>query len=203
MIRFLFAALLCAASLHVDASVPLGGNRKGVGGAYDMYGCMQTNDYYVVNFAAYQIDPAQMKNVRSLPPAECIDLPKTGKTQITLDLLDLDVRKKAVAMKILREDGQVIAEVPMAVAKQGVVSTTVDFKTNGKFEVVLYVDDTDLKTPIEVSALHIPVTVGLVAEQQPGQRSVWGLMGFIAALVGLLAYALPRFLKPKLPEPAH
>ncbi|PPD22526.1 MAG: hypothetical protein CTY22_00050 [Methylomonas sp.] len=202
MMRSLVALMLCVTAISADASIPLGGARKGVGGVYDMYGCLQTNDYYAVNFAAYQIDTAQKQDVRSLPQPECIDLPKAGKTQITLDLLDLDVRKKPVSMTVLREDGQVMAEVPMAIARQGVVSAMVDFKTTGKFEVILRVDDNDLKTPVDVSALRIPLTVGLVAEQQPGQRTVWGLLAVIAAIVGLLAFALPRFLKPRLSDGA-
>ena len=75
-----------------------------------MYGCMQSNDFYVINFAAYQLASGQAKDGKGLPEAECIDLPMTGKTRISVDLLDLDVRKKPVALKILREDGQVIAE---------------------------------------------------------------------------------------------
>ena len=55
--------LLFAAVGTAGASVPLGGNRKGNGGNYDMYGCMQSNDYYVVNFAAYQLPPGQAKDL--------------------------------------------------------------------------------------------------------------------------------------------
>ncbi len=183
----------------VDASVPLGGNRKGVGGSYDMYGCMQSNDYYVVNFAAYQAASAANDN-KSLPVAECIDLPVTGKTQIAIDLLDLDVRKKPVALKILREDGQTLAELPMAIAKNGVISTTVDFKTVGKYQAILFVDDKDLHTPLDVSALHIPLTVALVTEQSAGGNSLWVLIISLGLLVAGAAYFVPQWLKPKSAE---
>ena len=103
---YLIFTLLFASIGQAGASVPLGGNRKGNGGSYDLYGCMQSNDYYVVNFAAYQLDPSQAKDSKTLPQAECIDLPMTGKTQISIDILDLDVRKKPVALKILREEGK-------------------------------------------------------------------------------------------------
>ncbi len=96
---FLMLTLLLSALGQADASVPLGGNRKGAGGSYDMYGCMQSNDYYVVNFAAYQLGPNQAAGSKNLPEAECVDLPATGKTQVSIDLLDLDVRKKPVALK--------------------------------------------------------------------------------------------------------
>jgi opacity protein-like surface antigen len=205
MNRFAIGAVtfvLLASSWQANASVPLGGNRKGAGGSYDMYGCMQTNDYYVVNFAAYQSASSLTKDSKTLPEAECIDLPMTGKTQITLDLLDRDVRKKQVGLKILREDGQIISELPMAVAKQGVISTSVDFKAAGKYQAVLYVNDTDLNTPPETSALHIPLTVALVTEPSTGQNSMLLFFIGIGTLITALAYFMPRLLKPRPAESA-
>jgi hypothetical protein len=200
--RLIFILLLTLSG-QAAGSVPLGGNRKGAGGSYDMYGCMQSNDYYAVNFAAYQFDPTQAKDNKSLPEAECIDLPKTGKTQIAIDLLDMDVRKKPVALKILREDGQTTAELPMAVVKQGVLSLTVDFNTVGKYQAVLSVDDSDLHTPPEVSALHMPLTVGLVSTQAGGQKGLWVLFAIIGICIAVSAYYLPRLLKPQPTESAH
>ncbi|CAD6877040.1 hypothetical protein [Methylomonas fluvii] len=194
---WLLATLLCAFAWQAGASVPLGGNRKGVGGAFDMYGCMQSNNYYVVNFAAYQFDPSQTKDSKTLPTAECIDIPSVGKTQITLDLLDRDVRKKPVALKILREDGATLAELPMAVAKQGVVSVGVDFKSPGKYQATLLVNDTDLHTDPEISALHIPLTVALVVEQPATEKPLWIFFIVIGILVAALAYFLPRLLRSK------
>lgn len=192
--------LLLAITSETSASVPLGGNRKGAGGSYDLYGCMLSNDYYVVNFAAYQFDSNQTKNGKNLPQAECVDLPAAGKTQISIDLLDLDVRKKPVGLKILRQDGQTITELPMAVAKQGVLTTTVDFKAAGKYLAVLTVDDTDLHTPPNVSALQIPLTVGLAGEQVVSGEAIWGLLAAIGALIAAAAYYLPRLLKPEAAE---
>jgi len=200
---FLVFILLMAVIGQAGASVPLGGNRKGTGGSYDMYGCMLSNDYYVVNFAAYQVDPGQAKDNKSLPRAECVDLPMSGKTQISIDLLDLDVRKKPVALKILREDGQIIAELPMAVAKQGVLSIAVDFKAAGKYQAVLTVDDSDLHTPLDVSALHIPLTVALASEQSGAKNGFLILFAIIGVIVAASAYYVPRLLKPKTTEYAN
>ncbi|MDD2759495.1 MAG: hypothetical protein PHH11_04290 [Methylomonas sp.] len=196
--RHLWALMLFSTIVGTaNASVPLGGNRKGTGGSYDLYGCMLTNDYYVVNFAAYQFDPSQTSDGKNLPQAECVDLPATGKTQIAIDLLDMDVRKKPVGLKILREDGQTIAELPMTIAKQGVLSTTVDFKTPGKYQAVLSVNDTDLNTPPEISALHIPLTVAVVNEQSGSSNAAWLLFALIGCIVAAAAYFLPRLLKPQ------
>ena len=200
-LRYGLASMMLLITIgSVNASVPLGGNRKGVGGSYDMYGCMQSNDYYVVNFAAYQTPSVAASDNKSLPVAECIDLPATGKTQIAIDLLDLDVRKKPVALKILHEDGQTMAEIPMAIVKNGVISTTIDFKTAGRYQAILLVDDKDLHTPLDVSALHIPLTVALVTEQSAGGNSLWVLLIALGLLVVGAAYFVPRWLKPKSAE---
>jgi len=186
--------MLFVAIAQSHASVPFGASRKGVGGSYDMYGCMHTNDYYVVNFAAYQLGANQTIDPKNLPAAECNDLPNIGKTQISIDLLDLDVRKKPVALKILREDGQSIAEFPMSVVKQGVLSLTVDFKNAGKYQAVISVDDTDLHTPLDVSALHIPLTVALVTEQSGGNHGLMILIAIFGVIVAAAAFFIPRLL---------
>jgi hypothetical protein len=199
---FLTSMLLLATIGQAVASVPLGGNRKGAGGSYDMYGCMQSNDYYVVNFAAYQLDPSQAKDSKSLPQAECIDLPMTGQTQISIDLLDLDLRKKPVALKILSEDGKTIDELPMAVVKHGVLSMAMDFKAAGKYQAVLSVEDNDLHTPPDVSALHIPLTVALASEQSGGGSGLLILFVIIGVIVAASAYFVPRLLKQPAEETA-
>jgi hypothetical protein len=194
---FVIYVLSMLINIDASASVPLGGNRKGTGGSYDLYGCMLSNDYYVVNFAAYQFDPTQAKNAKILPQAECVDLPTTGKTQISIDLLDLDIRKKPVALKIIREDGQTLAELPMAVVKQGVLTTTVDFKVSGKYQAILTVDDSDLNMPLELTALQIPLTVALVNETSGAGNGLLIIFAAIGVVVTLAAYFLPRLLKPK------
>lgn len=201
--RGLIFTLLFALAWQTSASVPLGGNRKGAGGSYDMYGCMQSNDYYVVNFAAYQVDSTQVTDSKNLPRAECIDLPKTGKTQISIDLLDLDVRKKPVALKIMHEDGQTIAKLPMAVVKHGVLSTTVDFQKAGKYQALLTVDDHDLHTPLDISALHIPLTVALVSAQSDSGSGLLVLLLITALFIAVAAYYIPRWLNPVATTPSH
>lgn len=194
--RTVLASVLLGMTFVVNASVPLGGNRKGVGGSYDMYGCMQSNDYYVVNFAAYQLGDKPVQDSRSLPQAECVEIPNTGKTQIAIDLLDLDVRKKPVALKVASETGQVLAELPMAVAKQGVLSITVEFKTPGHYQAIVTVDDYDLHTPLQQSALPIAITVGIDNTATKSHQGVWILTFSLLTLLAGLAYGLPRLLQP-------
>jgi hypothetical protein len=51
--------------------------------------------------------------------------------------------------------------------------------------------------PLEVTALHIPLTVALVAEVSGTGDGLLILLGAIGVIVSLSAYYLPRLLKPK------
>jgi hypothetical protein len=177
------------------ASIPLGGVRKSADGKFDLYGCMQSNAYYIVNFAAYQQDPNKPVTHKTLPPPECVNIPAIGPTFISVDLLDRDVRRKQVALKIVREDGQTVAELPYFEPKQGVAALNVDFKTAGHYTAVLYVNDTDLNMPPESSALRIPLTVALVIDEPATKTALNGFFIVLATLVAALAFAVPRWLK--------
>lgn len=186
---------LCLFQADAECSVPLGAPKKAAGGKRDMFGCLQANDYYVANFAAYQIDPQKLKETKALPEAECVDLPLAGPTQIAVDMLDRDVRHKEVALRVLRADGQVVTETPPTVAKQGVVSAQVDFKAPGKYEVRVLVKDADLNIPPETSALRIPLSVALAPDIPAPKGGLTVFFVSIGALVGGIAWLLPRLLK--------
>lgn len=188
---------LWLASSMVMASVPLA-PRTGAGGKMDMYGCMQSNEYYIANFAAYKTDPQQPKAEQTLLTALCQDIPSTGATQITVDLLDRDVRHKPVILKVLDSNANVLAETPATIAKQGVVTVNVDFPSAGKYEAVVYVDDTDTHVAQATSALHIPLTVALVTVgPSASMTNILLIILAIAAIAFGLGSLLPRMLKPK------
>jgi hypothetical protein len=187
---FLLAALTFSESF---ASVPLGASRKSATGTIDMYGCLQGNEYYIVNFAAY---PADAVNGKKLLVPECINLPETGNTRITLDLLDRDVRHKEVAVKVLKEDGQLISETPYSIAKQGNTSIGVNFKAPGKYQVVLYVKDTDFNMDKELTALHIPVAVAMPGNEPAAKNTMTGFFVLLGVIIISLAFFVPRLLRP-------
>lgn len=191
-------SLLLVSSI-ATASVPLA-PRAGAGGKMDMYGCMQSNDYYIANFAAYQGqgDSQQPQNKSALLTALCQEIPSVGAAQISIDLLDRDVRHKAVTIKVVDSNNKVLLETPATVAKQGVITANVNFPVAGHYQVVLYVADDELKIAPEIGALHIPLTVALVT---PGASASIGNLMFI--VIGIVALALvfgllmPRWLKPQ------
>ncbi|RYU61499.1 hypothetical protein EWI61_05845 [Methylolobus aquaticus] len=192
--------LLLSCSL-VYASVPLPPRIGPDGKKADMFGCMQSNDYYVVNFAAYQVDPQSPPNDRRPPVAYCLEIPRAGSTRVTLDLLDRDVRRKSVALTILDGAGKRVLSMPMGEARSGVVSADVDFPGPGFYDLVLYVDDTDLRIPPDVGALHMPLRVALPTPLPKASLGQWATVVLvIGALVFGLGLLLPRALKSRPPN---
>lgn len=177
------------------ASVPLA-PRVGVGGKIDMFGCMQTNDFYIANFAIYPI--SQMKDKKTTITGLCGDLPYLGKTQITIDLLDRDVRRKPVWIKVFDNHKTLIAETAPKVEKQAVITTMVNFQHQGKYDVVLYVADADLNTAPETSALHIPLLVATTVAGEPASTDGFLKVALIVVLVAFgLGFLVNCQLKPK------
>lgn len=195
MKAFLKIALFFVFSSNVFASVPLA-PRAGVGGKIDMYGCMQTNDFYIANFAVYPI--SQMKDKKTTIAGLCEDLPYLGNAQITIDLLDRDVRRKPVWLKVFDSKKNLITQTEPKIEKQGVLTTTVNFEKQGKYDVVLYVDDADLKTAPETSALHIPLLVATTVAGEP--ESAGGFLKVVLIVVVFafgIGFFVNRQLKPK------
>lgn len=184
--------LLLASSLAF-ASVPLA-PRVGAGGKIDMFGCMQSNDFYIANFAAYSVNQ-QNDNKTPIVP-QCQDLPLTGNTQIAIDLLDRDVRRKPSWLKVFDNHKKLIAQTEPAVNKQGVITTTVNFPHQGHYDVVLYVEDSDLNVAPEISALHIPLAVAVTTPGPAVTPIQWlWVIGFIvlfALAIGLIAPRLQK-----------
>ena len=195
MKTFLKIALLFLLTANALASVPLA-PRAGVGGKIDMFGCMQTNDFYIANFAVYPI--SQMKDKKTSVSGFCGDLPYLGSAQITIDLLDRDVRRKPVWIKVFDNKKNVVAETQPKIEKQAVLTTTVNFEKQGKYDVVLYVEDADLNTAPDTSALHIPLVVAMTVAGEP--ESAGGFLKVVLIVVMFafgIGFLVNRQLKPK------
>ena len=128
----------------------------------------------------------------------CEDLPYLGNAQITIDLLDRDVRRKPVWLKVFYSKKNLIAQTEPKIEKQGVLTTTVNFEKQGKYDVVLYIEDANLNTAPETSALHIPLIVAMTVAGEP--QSAGGFLK-IALIVVAFAFGIGFFvnrqLKPK------
>lgn len=188
--------LLVASFTQAFASIPLGAGRKTATGTVEMYGCLQANDYYIINFAAYPVAATKSKKP---VVAECVNLSATGKTIISLDLLDRDLRHKKIAIEIIDGNGQVLQETPFDIPKQGVATAQVDFSKAGNYKVVLQVEDQDTKVDKNLSALHIPVTVAMPSAEPAARNTMTGFFALIVLLIIGFAVAIPRLLKTENP----
>ena len=163
-----------------------------------MFGCMQSNGYYDVSLAAYQVDPQRPPNDRAPPVAYCLEIPRAGPTRITLDLLGRDVRRKQLAIMVIDSAGKRVLDTPMREARQGVVSADVDFSVPGRYDLVLYVDDTDLRIAPDIGALHMPLRVAIPASPPTADLGQWATVVFVVgALSWALGLLLSRLLKPR------
>jgi hypothetical protein len=196
--KWLTILCLFLASSIAMASVPLA-PRMGAGGKIDMFGCMQSNDFYIANFAAYPFYAMQQQGKNKTPIMPyCQDFPFTGDTQIMLDLLDRDVRRKSVWIKIFDNHKSLIAETTPAVQKQAVITTRVNFPHQGQYDVVLYVEDNDLNVNPETSALHIPLMVAMTVVGEPASTGNFLTVTLVIIIFALgLGWLVTRQLKPK------
>jgi hypothetical protein len=122
--------------------------------------CLIANDFYAVHLTAYQ-PPAGRSGgaVDGGFRPYCQELPSAGRTYITLDLLDQDVRTTPLAVRVQShpDEGQpsTISELPRRVYPAGVVEVVADLPRPGRYSVVLQVGDSTAGEDI----ITIPMTV--------------------------------------------
>jgi hypothetical protein len=74
----------------------------------------------------------------------------------------------------------------------------VDFSGPGRYDLVLYVDDTDLRIPPDVGALHMPLMVAMPAPPPTVDFGQWvTVVLVVGALSWTLGLLLSRLLKPR------
>ncbi len=149
--------------------------------------CVLKVGRYVVHFAGYQ--PLDKKDMSRLTEF-CEDIPAVGKTFVVLDLVDPELRKMPIAVRVVQdlgptneEAGPVVFEMPKESHPTGTFSYNYTFDKPGKFVGVITAGaDTD-----EITA-RFPFSVG-----QPKNNS-WSLALYIAAAIaaaiGLIMVAL-------------
>ncbi len=168
--------------------------------------CLVVNDFYAVHFTAIQ--ESQRKGEDSPFVKYCQEIPTTGKTYLTIDLLDRDVRKMPVSLRVIEEsvdeDGRikeikrVLTEVPAKVYRNGTADTGLTIGKPGHYALVASFGD-DLIT--EDDRLRIPFTVGLPSGVKYshlfGKFAVILVTGFFIVALGLIGYFTYRSYRPR------
>jgi len=131
-------------------------------------GCLITNDFYAVHFSAYLKSSGGNDRDALLRPY-CQDIPGVGKAFFAADLIDRDIRKTPIGVRVVevKKTGskpddftelRTIAEFPAKLYPRGVVEAQADIDKNGDYVLVLIVGGEDALA--EEDKLKIPFTVG-------------------------------------------
>ncbi|MDF9392568.1 MULTISPECIES: hypothetical protein [Methylococcus] len=151
--------------------------------------CLVANDFYAVHFTAMQ--EGRYENERHEFTKYCQEIPGTGKTYLSIDLLDRDVRNTPIALRVIEEDlgagsqlpkeKRTLAEVPPKIYKNGTVETYTNITEPGHYALIAVFGD---EAVTEDDRLRIPFSVGVPSPVQPNR---WP--GALAALIGALVLA--------------
>jgi hypothetical protein len=160
--------------------------------------CVITTDFYAVHFTAYQapLEPGESSDKKTLFQPYCQVLPASGKTFITIDLLDRDVRKTPVAVRIAKEitggGSNTLVDLPPKVYPTGVVEVAADLPRRGQYSVTLAVG--------EAMATEDTITIPLrVSTSSPVSMDTAYAVLFIIG-IGSVAYVIWRYLSKRRAE---
>jgi len=131
-------------------------------------GCLITNDFYAVHFSAY-LKSADGNDRDALLRPYCQDIPGVGKAFFAADLIDRDIRKTPIGVRVVEvqktgdkpddfTELRTIAEFPAKLYPRGVVEAQADIDKNGDYVLVLIVGGEEALA--DEDKLKIPFTVG-------------------------------------------
>jgi hypothetical protein len=162
--------------------------------------CVVSNDGYDVHFTAYaRASPEDGMPGEAEPPVQfCQDLPATGPTHLTLDLMNREARTRPVALRVVREgdeegdddDPQAsvpkkpLLDVPSKIYPTGVVEADVGLDEPGEYTVLV-----DFDNGAGRGQVRIPLRVG----QSEGLPTIIGpLIGVLLAAALVAAWLVYR-----------
>lgn len=157
-------SLLALASLPDATAAPKDGRS-----AYSTsnMGCLVGNDFYAVHFTAIQ--EGRQGGERTDFTKYCQEVPTVGKTYLSIDLLDRDVRKTPITLKVVEEefnedDGRppkvirTLNEAPAKIYANGVADIPASIGQPGHYALIATIGEEAIS---EDDHLRIPFTVGI------------------------------------------
>ncbi|QSA97721.1 hypothetical protein [Methylococcus sp. EFPC2] len=167
--------------------------------------CLIANDFYAVHFTAIQ--EGQQKGENTPFVKYCQEIPAIGKTFLSIDLLDRDVRTTPISLRVIEEsvsdDGRTheikstLSEVPARIYRNGTADTHLMIDKPGHYALIATIGDGAIS---EDDRLRIPFTVGLPVS--PSYSTLFGkFTGGLAiaffAVMGVIGYRTFRVYRPK------
>lgn len=201
-----FAAFTALAALALTPQAATAAKDARAAYSQSNMGCLVGNDFYAVHFTAIQ--EGRQKGERTDFAKYCQEIPTVGKTYLSIDLLDRDVRKTPITLKVVEEefnedDGRppkvlrTITELPGKIYNNGVADIAADLPQPGHYALIASIGEEALS---EDDHLRIPFTVAI-----EGTAAAVNWLGrFTAALAALffggaafIGYRTYRAYRPK------
>lgn len=172
--------------------------------------CLVGNDFYAVHFTVIQ--PGRQQGERTDFTKYCQEVPTVGSSFLSIDLLDRDVRKTPVALRVIEEefnedDGRppkelgTVAEIPAKLYPNGTADIQANLAKPGHYALIAIIGEGPVS---EDDRLRIPFTVAL-----EGAAKINWLGKITAAIVwlffgtlGVVALRTYRAYRPKKARPA-
>ncbi|RYU61475.1 hypothetical protein EWI61_05690 [Methylolobus aquaticus] len=158
--------------------------------------CLIANDFYAMHFTALQ--KGRQHNEATEFAKYCQEVPSVGETFLTVDLLDRDVRKLPVALRVVEEsysaDGappkevRTLVETPRQVYKNGTAETHVDIPQPGHYALIVSVGEDPFS---EDDHVRIPFSVALPAPAQTGSwlgKLTWTAVAIFFGIMGIIGF---------------
>lgn len=170
--------------------------------------CLITNDFYALHFTALQ--KGQQRNEATEFVKYCQEIPTAGETFLSVDLLDRDVRKLPVALRIVEEAAptegappreiRTVAETPKQIYRSGTAETHVDLAQPGHYALIVSIGEDPFSDDDRV---RIPFSVGLPAPAPTGSwlgKLTWTAVMIFFGIMGLIGFRTLTAPAPKQAE---
>jgi hypothetical protein len=199
-------ALSCLAMAQLAEAAPRSGRQAYTGSNME---CLIGNDFYAVHFTAIQ--EGRRKGERTDFAKYCQEVPAVGKTYLSIDLLDRDVRKTPISLRVVEEEFsedngrppkeiRTLNESKPKIYNSGVADIAANITQPGHYALIATVGEDAIS---EDDHLRIPFTVGIEGAAKVDWLS--RITGFIVlAFFGtmtVIGYRTYRAYRPK-PKPS-
>lgn len=167
--------------------------------------CLVGNDFYAVHFSAMQ--PGRREGETTDFTKYCQEIPAVGSTFLSIDLLDRDVRKTPITLRVVEEefnedDGRppkelrTLIETPAKIYANGTADIHANISQPGHYALIATIGEEAIS---EDDHLRIPFTVGLegVAKVNWLGRITGAIVLIFFGTIGIIAYRTWRAYRPK------
>lgn len=167
--------------------------------------CLVANDFYAVHFTSMQ--PGRRSGETTDFKNYCQQVPAVGKTFLSIDLLDRDVRTTPVALRVVEEsysdngvsprEKATLVEIPAKIYRNGTADTSVEITQPGHYALIATIGDDAIS---EDDRLRIPFSVAVAP---PSRLNSWykdfaaGLAFTFFAIMGVIGYRVYRAYNPR------